>query len=99
MFKFNQRSKKGKKNKKDDELIKNKIASLGQTFCSKLIIKLVPKFLIPDLYLYILKYEYANRSSDDIKKIIPRFNELIPLKEYLYYYENNNYDNIIKENI
>ena len=97
MFKFNQRSKKGKKNKKDDELIKNKIASLGQTFCSKLIIKLVPKFLIPDLYLYILKYEYANRSSDDIKKIIPRFNELIPLKEYLYYYENNDYDNIIKE--
>ena len=89
-----------KRSKDEKELLRQKISKLGRTFCSKLLIKLTSNIIIPDLYIYILKYEYANRTQDDIDKILPKLMNLIPLNEYLKYNENkknNNYNKIIKE--
>ena len=89
-----------KRTKADKELLKKEIAHLGRTFCSKLVIKLIPEFLIHDLYLYILKYEYANRTKEDINKILPKILHLKDLIEYIKYGENkknNDYNEIIKE--
>ena len=89
-----------KRSKDEKELLRQKISKLGRTFCSKLLIKLTSNIIIPDLYIYILKYEYANRTQDDIDKILPKLMNLIPLNKYLKYNENkknNNYNKIIKE--
>ena len=89
-----------KRTKADKEFFKKKLAHLGLTFCSKLIIKLTSKVLIPDLDLYILKYEYVNRTNEDIEKILPKIMNLLPLNEYLKYPENkksSSYFEITKE--
>ena len=89
-----------KKTKAEKELLKKKIAHLGLTYCSKLFIKLTSKVVIPDLYLFILKYEYDNRTNDDIKKILPKIMNLKRLNEYLKFIDNkknNNYNNILIE--
>lgn len=82
--------------KADRETLTKKISHLGPTFCSKLIIKLTPKIIIPDLYLFILKYEYANRTNDDIKKIMPRLLNLEQLNKYLKYIDNRKISNNYK---
>ena len=89
-----------KRTKADKEFFKKKLAHLGLTFCSKLIIKLTSKVLIPDLDLYILKYEYVNRTNEDIEKILPKIMNLLPLNEYLKKPENkksSSYFEITKE--
>ena len=85
-----------KRTKGDFLLLKKKIKHLGATFCSKLIIKLTEKIFIPDLYLQILKYEYNNRTNDDIAKTLPRFQTLEFLNEYIKYKEDKNNDNSSK---
>ena len=62
---------------------------------TKFIIKTTSKLYIPDLYLYILKYEYNNRTNNDIAKTLPRFKNLEPLNEYIKFKEDNN-NNISK---
>ena len=92
--------KKIKHNREDYTLLKKKLKELGSTFCSKLLIKLTSKIFIPDLYLQILKYEYNNRTNDDIAKTLPRFQKMESLNEYTKYNEdnkNNNSSNIILE--
>ena len=85
-----------KKYKYDNALLKKKLKELGTTFCSKLIIKLTSKIFIPDLYLQILKYEYNNRTNDDIAKTLPRFQKLDSLNEYAKYKEDKNKNNSSK---
>ena len=89
-----------KRNKEDYVLLRKKLKELGPTFCSKLFIKLTSKIFIPDLYLQILKYEYNNRTNEDIAKTLPRFQKLESLNEYAKFNEeknNNNSSNIITE--
>ena len=81
-------------------LLKKKLKELGTTFCAKLFIKLTSKIFIPDLYLQILKYEYNNRTNDDIAKTLPRFQSLESLNDYIKYQEDktkNNNSKIILE--
>ena len=85
-----------KRTKGDYLLLKQKINHLGSTFCAKLIIKLTSKIFIPDLYLQILKYEYNNRTNDDIAKTLPRFQSLENLNEYIRYKEEKNNNNSSK---
>ena len=75
----------------EKEILKEKIYNLGRTFCTKLFIKLTSKIIIPDLYLYILKYEYNNRTDEDIEKVIPKLLNLKPFNEYLLYREHKIY--------
>ena len=89
-----------KRTKNDKKIIKDKIKNLGRTFCTKLFIKLTSNISFPDLYLFILKYEYANRTKEDIDKILPKFKSLIHLNEYLQYQEDkksDNYNKLMKE--
>ena len=88
------------RNRNNYTLLKKKLKELGTTFCSKLIIKLTSKIVIPDLYLQILKYEFNNRTNSDIAKTLPRFQKLDSLNEYIKYNEdknNNNNSKIILE--
>ena len=85
-----------KRNNEDFKLLKKKIKELGSTFCSKLIIKLTSKIFIPDLYLQILKYEYNNRTNDDIAKTLPRFQSLESLNDYIKYKEDEKQNNSSK---
>ena len=89
-----------KRTKNDKKIISEKIRNLGRTFCTKLFIKLTSNISIPDLYLYILKFEFANRTKEDIEKVINKLKALFNLNEYLKYQEeekSDNYNNIIKE--
>ena len=89
-----------KRTKNDKKIISEKIRNLGRTFCTKLFIKLTSNISIPDLYLYILKFEFANRTKEDIEKVINKLKALYNLNEYLKYQEeekSDNYNNIIKE--
>ena len=84
----------------EKELLKEKIFNLRRTFCTKLFIKLTSKIIFPDLYLYILKFEYNNRTDEDIEKVIPKILNLKALNEYIIYRENkmsNDYYLMIKE--
>ena len=85
-----------KRTKGDYLMLKQKINHLGPTFCAKLIIKLTSKIFIPDLYLQILKYEYNNRTNDDIAKTLPRFQSLEYLNEYIKYKEEEKKNNSSK---
>ena len=85
-----------KKYKNYNALLKKKLKEIGKTFCSKLIIKLTSKIFIPDLYLQILKYEYNNRTNDDIAKTLPRFQKLESLNEYVKYKEDQKKNNSSK---
>ena len=76
-----------KRTKADKDFIKKKISKLGLTFCSKFIIKLTSKIIIPDLYLYILKYQTVNRNNEDIEKIFSKIKNLKALNSYLKYPE------------
>ena len=84
------------RNRSDYILLKKKVKKLGTTFLSKLLIKLTSNINIPDLYLQILKYEFRNRTSDDIAKTLPRFQSLGPLNEYISYKEDKKNDNTSK---
>ena len=90
-----------KRTKNDKKIISEKIKNLGRTFCTKLFIKLTSNIFIPDLYLYILKFEFANRTKEDIEKIINKLKTLFELNEYLLYQEkgekSDDYNNLIKE--
>ena len=81
------------RNRNNYTLLKKKLKELGTTFCSKLIIKLTSKIVIPDLYLQILKYEFNNRTNSDIAKTIPRFQKLDSLNEYIKFKEDKNNNN------
>ena len=92
--------KKIKRTKNDKKLLSEEIKNLGRTFCTKLFIKLTSNISIPDLYIYILKFEIANRTKEDIEKVITKLKHLFNLNEYLKYQEgekSHNYNNIIKE--
>ena len=89
-----------KRTKADKDFIKKKIFKLGLTFCSKFIIKLTSKIIIPDLYLYILKFQTVNRSNEDLEKILSKIKQLTTLNSYLKYPEekkSNIYYLLIKE--
>ena len=84
----------------EKEILRKKTSNLGRTFCIKLFIKLTSKIIIPDLYLYILKYEYNNRTNEDIEKVMPKILNLKSLNEYIKYHENkksNDYYLMMKE--
>ena len=89
-----------KRTKNDNIILNEKIMNLGRTFCTKLFMKLTSNISIPDLYLYILKFEYANRANEDIKKVLSKLKNLEHLNEYLKFQEDkksNEYNIIMKE--
>ena len=76
--------------------LKNKVKKLGKTFLSKFIIKLTSRVVIPELYLYILKYEPDNRTRNEINKTLPFFETLGPFHDYIHLKENKNQNNSSK---
>ena len=89
-----------KRTENDNIILNEKIMNLGRTFCTKLFMKLTSNISIPDLYLYILKFEYANRANEDIKKVLSKLKNLAHLNEYLKFQEDkksNEYNIIMKE--